>query len=159
MTEHDRILILDFCLQYTQLIARRIREERVYSKVHPPTRSLEWIREWAPHGIILSGGPASAYDEGVPKADPGLLELGVPVLGTCYGLHLLAEMERAQVVVGKREYGRAELTVHDQGELFEGFKEADPTQVWCSHGDHVEAPSPGYHTSVHRDAFSRRMQA
>jgi len=154
MIEHDRILILDFGSQYTQLIARRIREEHVYSEVHPPTRSLEWIREWAPQGIILSGGPASVYDEGVPKADPELLSLGVPVLGICYGLHLLAEMEGAEVIVGKREYGRAEITEHDQGELFDGFKESDPTQVWCSHGDHVEEPPPGYHTLASTETLS-----
>ena len=146
MIERDRILILDFGSQYTQLIARRIREERVYSEVHPPTRTLEWIREWAPKGIILSGGPASVYDEGVPKADPDLLSLGVPVLGICYGLHLIAQMEGAEVVVGKREYGRAELTVHEPGELFYGFTESDPTQVWSSHGDHVREPPLGYQT-------------
>ncbi len=154
MTEHDRILILDFGSQYTQLIARRIREERVYSEVHPPTRSLDWIREWNPKGIILSGGPASVYDEGVPTAEPGLLELGVPVLGICYGLHVIAQMEGAEVVVGKREYGRAELTVRDPGELFDGFTEDEPTQVWCSHGDHVDAPPPGYETLASTETLS-----
>ena len=146
MIEHDRILILDFGSQYTQLIARRIREERVYSEIHPPTRSLDWIREWAPKGIILSGGPSSVYDEGVPTAEPELLELGIPILGICYGLHVIAHLEGAEVVLGKREYGRAELTVHEPGELFEGFAVDEPTQVWCSHGDHVDEPPPGYRT-------------
>ena len=146
MIEHDRILILDFGSQYTQLIARRIREERVYSEVHPPTRSLDWIRKWAPKGIILSGGPASVYDEGVPRAETALLELGVPVLGICYGMHLIAELEGAEVVVGKREYGRADLTVLDPGELFAGFAKDEPTQVWCSHGDHVREPPPACQT-------------
>ena len=154
MTEHDRILILDFGSQYTQLIARRIREERVYSEIHPPTRSLEWIREWAPKGIILSGGPASVYDEDVPTAEAELLELGVPVLGICYGLHLIAQLEGAEVVVGKREYGRAQLTVHDPGELFDGFTEDEPTQVWCSHGDHVDEPPPGYRTLASTETLS-----
>ena len=81
MIEHDRILILDFGSQYTQLIARRIREEKVYSEIHPPTQSIDWIREWGPKGIILSGGPSSEYDEGMPTTDPDLLKLGVPVLG------------------------------------------------------------------------------
>ena len=154
MTEHDRILILDFGSQYTQLIARRIREERVYSEIHPPTRSLEWIREWAPKGIILSGGPASVYDEDVPTAEAELLELGVPVLGICYGLHLIAQLEGAEVVVGKREYGRAQLTVHDPRELFDGFTEDEPTQVWCSHGDHVDEPPPGYRTLASTETLS-----
>ncbi len=72
----DRILILDYGSQYTQLIARRIREERVYCEIHPATRSLEWIREWSPKGVILSGGPASVYDDDVPRADPELFEFG-----------------------------------------------------------------------------------
>ncbi|HAD74747.1 MAG TPA: GMP synthase (glutamine-hydrolyzing), partial [Gemmatimonadetes bacterium] len=91
--KHDRILILDFGSQYTQLIARRIREERVYSEIHSPTRSLDWIREWSPKGIILSGGPASVYDEGVPTMDPEILQLGVPVLGICYGMQIIAQLE------------------------------------------------------------------
>ncbi len=97
--KHDRILILDFGSQYTQLIARRIREERVYSEIHPPTLSLDWIREWSPKGIILSGGPASVYDEGIPTMDPEILHLGVPVLGICYGMQIIAQMEGSEVAV------------------------------------------------------------
>jgi GMP synthase (glutamine-hydrolysing) len=82
----DRILILDYGSQYTQLIARRIREERVYCEIHPPDRSPGWIREWDPAGIILSGGPSSVYDDEVPGTDPELLEVGVPLLGVCYGM-------------------------------------------------------------------------
>ena len=90
--EHDRVLILDFGSQFTQLIARRIREERVYCEIHPPTRSLDWIREWNPAAVILSGGPNSVYEEGVPKTDPQLLALGLPILGICYGMQLIAQM-------------------------------------------------------------------
>lgn len=143
---HDRILILDFGSQFTQLIARRIREERVYSEIHPPDRSLEWIREWAPTGIILSGGPASVYDDDVPTADPALLRLGVPILGICYGMQLIAHLEGGAVVHGIREYGRAALRVTETGQLFDGFSVDETTTVWCSHGDHVDTPPPGYRT-------------
>jgi GMP synthase (glutamine-hydrolysing) len=144
MHHHDRILILDYGSQFTQLIARRIREERVYCEIHPPTRSLDWVREWAPTGIVLSGGPASVYEKDVPTADPALLQMGIPVLGICYGMQLMAHLEGASVVPGKREYGRAELVVRDPGELFDGFDPDEATVVWCSHGDHVDAPPPGY---------------
>ena len=141
---HDRILILDYGSQYTQLIARRVREERVYSEIHPPNRTVAWIREWGPKGIILSGGPSSVYDEGAPTLDPALLETGIPVLGICYGMQLIAHALGAQVVRGHREYGRAELTVEQSRELFEGFAPGDATTVWCSHGDHVDTLPDGY---------------
>jgi GMP synthase (glutamine-hydrolysing) len=143
-TDHDRILILDFGSQFTQLIARRIREERVYCEIHPPTRSLEWIREWGPRGIVLSGGPSSVYDEGVPTTDPALLEEGFPILGICYGMQLIAHFAGGNVQHGRREYGRAELTVDSSEGLFLGFEPTDETTVWCSHGDHVDEPPPGY---------------
>ncbi|HUP53248.1 MAG TPA: GMP synthase (glutamine-hydrolyzing), partial [Longimicrobiales bacterium] len=107
--EHDKVLILDFGSQFTKLIARRIREERVYCEIHPPTRSLEWIEAWGPKAVILSGGPSSVYDEGVPTTDGALLRSGIPVLGICYGLHLIAQLEGARVEHGRREYGRADL--------------------------------------------------
>jgi len=119
--EHDRVLILDFGSQFTQLIARRIREESVYCEIHPPTRSLEWIRDWSPAAVILSGGPNSVYDEDVPKTDPALLESGFPIFGICYGMQLIAQIEGADVKHGHREYGRAELTVEAGGGLFAGF--------------------------------------
>ena len=141
---HDRVLILDFGSQFTQLIARRIREERVYCEIHPPTRDLEWIRAWGPSGVILSGGPSSVYDEDVPTIDPELLRTGIPILGICYGMQLIAHLEGGAVKHGKREYGRAELTV-DQGEgLFDGFDADEHSTVWCSHGDHVDEPPQGY---------------
>jgi GMP synthase (glutamine-hydrolysing) len=140
----SRILILDYGSQFTQLIARRVREARVYSEIHPPTRSVEWIREWAPTGIILSGGPSSVYDEDVPKADPALLDVA-PVLGICYGMQLIAHLEGAGVVAaGRREYGRAEMTVAEGEALFAGFAPGERLNVWMSHGDHVEAPPAGY---------------
>jgi len=145
---HDRVLILDYGSQYTQLIARRIREERVFCEIHPPTRSLAWIREWAPKGIVLSGGPASVYDPDVPGVDPALLTGEFPVLGICYGMQLMAHHSGGKVHPGTREYGRADLTVTnaaaDAADLFEGFDPAESTRVWCSHGDHVDAPPPGF---------------
>ena len=140
----NRILIIDFGSQYTQLIARRVREAHVYCEIHPPTRAVEWIREWAPRGIILSGGPNSVYGEGVPTADPELLELGVPILGLCYGMQLLAQLSGGKVVrAARREYGRAMVSASG-GRLFEGFSPAEETPVWMSHGDHVDTPPPGY---------------
>jgi GMP synthase (glutamine-hydrolysing) len=140
----NRILILDFGSQFTQLIARRIREERVYCEIHPPTVSLDWIREWEPRGIVLSGGPSSVYDDGVPKADPGIVGLDVPVLGICYGMQLIAEMSGGRVVHGKREYGRADLVIEEANELFEGFEKGERATVWASHGDHVEEAPEGF---------------
>lgn len=98
---HDRILILDFGSQFTQLIARRVREAHVYSEIHPP-RDAAWVREFGPRGIILSGGPNSVYEDGAPSLDPGILDLGVPVLGVCYGMQLLAVLAGGQVVRSAR---------------------------------------------------------
>jgi GMP synthase (glutamine-hydrolysing) len=140
----NRILILDYGSQFTQLIARRIREERVYCEIHPPTVTVPWIREWAPRGIILSGGPSSVYDADVPTADPSLLDLGVPVLGICYGMQLLAHMFGGRVFPGRREYGRAEIRVARPDDLFHGFDTDESVLVWASHGDHVDEPPPGF---------------
>ena len=142
----NRILILDYGSQFTQLIARRIREERVYCEIHPPTVSLEFVRAWQPKGIVLSGGPSSVYGDDAPPFDPALLDVGVPVLGICYGMQLIAQARGGNVVGGKREYGRAELTLRETGELFAGFTAGEPVTVWASHGDHVNAPPPGFRT-------------
>lgn len=140
----SRILILDYGSQFTQLIARRVREARVYSEIHPPTRSIAWIREWNPTGIILSGGPSSVYEPDAPLADRALLDVA-PVLGLCYGMQLIAHLEGGAVIgAGRREYGRAELTVDESAGLFEGFKVGEQMTVWMSHGDHVDEPPPGY---------------
>jgi len=142
--EHDRVLILDFGSQFTQLIARRIREEHVYCEIHPSARSLEWIRAWKPTAVILSGGPSSVYDDDVPTTDPALLVEGWPILGICYGMQLIAHLEGGEVLHGHREYGRAALTVEEPGGLFAGFEPGDASTVWCSHGDHVDEPPAGY---------------
>jgi GMP synthase (glutamine-hydrolysing) len=140
----SRILIIDYGSQFTQLIARRVREARVYSEIHPPTRSVEWIREWKPTGIILSGGPNSAYEEGAPSLDPTVLDVA-PVLAICYGMQVVAHLAGGDVKsAGRREYGRAELQVEENCGLFDGFPQHDHMQVWMSHGDHVDVPPPGY---------------
>jgi GMP synthase (glutamine-hydrolysing) len=140
----NRILILDYGSQFTQLIARRIREERVYCEIQPPTVSIDWIREWAPRGIILSGGPASVYDADVPTIEPALLGLGVPVLGICYGMQLIAQLRGGRVIPGRREYGRAEIVVTEPDALFEGFHSGEHVTVWASHGDHIDEAPPGF---------------
>lgn len=146
---NSRILILDCGSQFTQLIARRVREARVYSEIHPPTQSLEWIRAWNPTGIILSGGPSSVTDEGAPTVSRELLEIA-PVLGVCYGMQLIAHLEGGAVVGGgRREYGRAEVTVDEPSGLFAGFDAGEKTTVWMSHGDHVEQVPPGYVATAH----------
>ncbi len=148
---HDGILIIDFGSQYTQLIARRVREAHVYCEIHPPSRTVQWIREWKPKGIILSGGPNSVYDEDVPTADRALLETNIPVLGLCYGMQLLAHLAGGKVVrANRREYGRADVRV-DGGRLFEGFGRGEETPVWMSHGDHVDAPPPGFCVTARSD--------
>lgn len=142
----NRILILDFGSQFTQLIARRVREERVYCEIHPPTVDVDWIRAWDPKGIILSGGPASVYGDEVPRIDPAVIGLGIPILGICYGMQLIAHTEGGKVVPGRREYGRAEMTITEPNELFDGFTPGETVTVWASHGDHVDEPPPGYRT-------------
>ena len=146
METHDRILILDYGSQFTQLIARRIREERVYCEIHPPTIDLDFVREWSPRGIVLSGGPSSVYGTDVPTLDAAVLELGVPVLGICYGMQLIAQARGGKVESGRREYGRAELVVKEPDELFAGFDAGAPITVWASHGDHVNSAPAGFRT-------------
>ena len=149
MHQHDDgILIIDYGSQFTQLIARRVREAHVYCEIHPATRSVEWIREWKPQGIILSGGPNSVYDEGAPMVDKELFGLGVPILGLCYGMQLIAHARGAKVIpAGRREYGRAPVKVA-HGRLFQGFTPGEEIQVWMSHGDHVEEPPAGFHVTA-----------
>ena len=140
----SRILILDCGSQFTQLIARRVREARVFSEIHPASRSLEWIRNWNPTGIILSGGPSSVTDVGAPTIDPALLDVA-PLLGVCYGMQLIAHLQGGSVIGGgRREYGRADVEVMESAGMFAGFDVGDRSQVWMSHGDHVEVVPPGY---------------
>jgi GMP synthase (glutamine-hydrolysing) len=144
----SRILILDYGSQFTQLIARRVREARVYSEIHPPTRTVEWVREWKPTGIILSGGPNSVYDDDAPTVDRAILDVA-PVLGICYGMQLIAHLEGGEVIgAGRREYGRAELTVLEAGGVFAGFEKGEKLTVWASHGDHVEKAPKGYRVTA-----------
>jgi len=141
----DRVLILDFGSQYTQLIARRIREQHVYCEIHPHRLSADEVRAWRPAGIVLSGGPASVLDPGAPDMDLGILDLGVPVLGICYGLQLLAR--RLGGVVEKavqREYGRAQLKREREDVLLEGLPGGVERTVWMSHGDRVLRLPPGF---------------
>jgi GMP synthase (glutamine-hydrolysing) len=128
------IVVLDFGSQYTQLIARRIREQKVFSVVLPCTAPLEEIRGYQPAGLILSGGPCSVYDADAPPADARVLELGVPVLGICYGLQFLTHTLGGKVrAAEKREYGHAEVTITNGSRLFQGMPEK--FSVWMSHGD------------------------
>jgi GMP synthase (glutamine-hydrolysing) len=138
------IVILDFGSQYTQLIARRIRELNVFSVVLPCTAPLNQIQALQPLGIILSGGPSSVYDADAPAADPKLLELGVPILGICYGLHFIVHHLGGKVLsAGGREYGHAEVTIEDSASpLFAGLPKT--IAVWMSHGDEVAALPAGF---------------
>ncbi|MGH7462392.1 MAG: glutamine-hydrolyzing GMP synthase, partial [Longimicrobiales bacterium] len=146
METNNRILILDYGSQFTQLIARRIREQRVYCEIQPGTLRSEQVAAWQPRGIILSGGPNSVYDNAVPLPDPGIFELGIPILGVCYGMQAIAHLCGGKVVPGIREYGRAELRVQRADPLFEGFDPGQSITVWASHGDHVDEPPPGFTT-------------
>ena len=137
------IVILDFGSQYTQLIARRIREFNVFSVVLPCTVSLAKVRELAPVGVILSGGPCSVYDADAPAADPGVLGLGVPVLGICYGLQFIAHHLGGRVEsAASREYGHAEVEIVRETALFRGLP--GTMNVWMSHGDHAAVLPEGF---------------
>ncbi len=147
---HQTVLVLDFGSQYTQLIARRVREANVYCEVHPGTMPAEEAAQRRPVGIILSGGPQSVYEPDAVRLDTKLLELGVPVLGICYGLHLLAHQLGGRVEdAGRHEYGRAEITVSPDSPLFEGL---DPREtVWMSHGDRVDGLPEGFRPAASSD--------
>ncbi|KAF0220266.1 MAG: GMP synthase [Geobacteraceae bacterium] len=142
----EKILILDFGSQYTQLIARRVREAHVYCELHPFDMELEAIRAFSPRGIILSGGPKSVYEPGAPAVAEELFELGVPVLGVCYGMQLMSRHFGGEVVpAGKREFGHADLlAVGQPGPLFDGFFTEGKSPVWMSHGDHVARVPAGF---------------
>lgn len=137
----NRILVLDFGSQYTQLIARRVRENRVYSEIYPYNASFERIVRFSPRGIILSGGPSSIYDRGAPIPDLRIFDLNIPVLGICYGMQLMAHCLGGKVAKArKREYGQAELIIDHRTDIFDGIPKK--TIVWMSHGDRIER-SPG----------------
>src|SRR5207245_3797675 len=141
--KHSKILILDFGSQYTQVIARRIRELQVYSEVVPFDLPAAEIKNLNPNGIILSGGPASVYDKGAPQIDPEIFSLDIPVLGICYGLMQMAHHLGGQVVfTGRREYGPGTLRITNRSELLEGL--GHQLDVWNSHVDEVTAWPKGF---------------
>ncbi|MBX3629853.1 MAG: glutamine-hydrolyzing GMP synthase [Nitrosomonas sp.] len=148
---HQKILILDFGSQYTQLIARRIRETHVYCELHPYDVTPEFITAFAPQGIILSGGPASVTEQETPRAPQIVFELGIPVLGICYGMQTMAAQLGGRVENAKvREFGYAEINPGEHGALFSGICDRTDTdgnlvlEVWMSHGDKVEALPEGF---------------
>ena len=142
---HSRVIIIDYGSQVTQLIARRIREAGVYSEIHSCMVTADQVAGMRPTAVILSGGPASVGEQDAPRLDPGLLQLGVPVLGICYGMQLLAqELGGALARSLTREYGPAELSMTAPCALWKGLDRSAPSRVWMSHGDKVAAPPTGF---------------
>ena len=155
-SELGGVVVLDFGCQYTQLIARRVREQQVFSAILPCTTPLDEIRAYEPSGIILSGGPSSVYDSEAPKCDPQVLALGVPVLGICYGMQWIAHALGGKVETARhREYGRKQLELKKPGAspssyLFAGMPAS--SRIWCSHGDHVLAVPPGFQETAQTES-------
>ena len=146
--KHETIAILDFGSQYVQLIARRVREHNVYSRICRAETPAEQLRRLGIKGLILSGGPASVYDENAPKCDEKIFELGVPVLGICYGMQLGCQTLGAKIVPAKRrEYGRTNLSILDKSDLFANLPETFPSQL--SHCDVVTELPPGAESLAH----------
>ncbi|MEM0982153.1 MAG: glutamine-hydrolyzing GMP synthase, partial [Cyanobacteria bacterium P01_H01_bin.58] len=137
------LVILDFGSQYSELIARRIRETEVYSEVLSYRTSVEQLKQLNPKGIILSGGPNSVYDKGAPHCDPAIWQLGIPVLGVCYGMHLMVQQLGGQVERATRgEYGKAALQIDDPTDLLTNVD--DQSTMWMSHGDSVTQMPSGF---------------
>ncbi len=148
--KHDLVVVLDFGAQYSLLIARRVRECNIYCEVLPHDTSVDKLKKLNVKGIILSGGPASVYEQDAPKIDPKLLESGIPILGICYGLQLIAKDLGGEVKQEKkREYGKAELIIDDETNLFAGLP--NKLQSWMSHGDTVINLPPGFKQLAHTD--------
>lgn len=150
MKQEETIIILDFGSQYTQLIARRIRENKVFCEIVPFNQNIESFKNKNIKGLVLSGGPASVFDQNAPFCGKEVFELGVPVLGICYGLQLIGklfggEVERSQ----KREYGKAVIHIDKVGELFSGVR--DNTVIWMSHGDHLSKLPLGFEVLAHSE--------
>src|SRR5437879_8746608 len=139
------VAILDFGSQYTQLIARRVRESRVYCEIFPHDVTRAELDARGVIGVILSGGPASVYEPGAPGIDPAILDGTLPVLGVCYGMQLMAHVLGGDVVAeGKREYGPATVEIGEHGGIFGGLGKAE--RAWMSHGDTVRRPPAGFTT-------------
>jgi len=148
MKHSETVLILDFGAQYTQLIARRVRELGVYCEIHPFNLGIDRIREINPIGIILSGGPSSVYDHNAPKPNPKIYSLGIPLLGICYGLQLIADQLGGRVdASARREFGSAVLEIDQNDDLFAGL--SGSTRVWMSHGDALSQLPPGFEPIAH----------
>ena len=142
-TAQRPVLVIDFGAQYAQLIARRVREADVYSEIVPSTISAEEVRAKAPAAIVLSGGPSSVYEEGAPRLDEGILELGIPTFGICYGFQVMAAQLGGTVAkTGRREYGSTSMTVDASGALLDG--QPGTQTVWMSHGDSVSEAPEGF---------------
>ena len=140
---HQTVIVLDFGSQYTQLIARRLREISVYSEILPPTTPADAIARRRPVGLILSGGPRSVSEPGAPRTDPGIFAIGVPTLGICYGMQLMTDVLGGRVASAPhREYGHANVDLDPRGELFRGLPSS--IRVWASHGDLVAEAPPGF---------------
>jgi len=154
MNAHERILILDFGSQVTQLIARRVREAGVYSEIRPCTTPIEEIKAFGARGLILSGGPASVHQGSAPKITRDVFSLGVPVLGICYGEQLICDLLGGEVTPGAtREFGRAEIEVVSENALFGDFwTSANKYQVWMSHGDKVNRLPPGFKVTARTES-------
>ncbi|HEX7136681.1 MAG TPA: glutamine-hydrolyzing GMP synthase, partial [Vicinamibacterales bacterium] len=147
MQPEQTVLVLDFGSQYTQLIARRVREQRVYSVVHPFDHPVEKIRELAPAAIIFSGGPQSVYGESAPICSREVFDLGIPILGICYGMQLTAYLLDGGVEpAAEREYGRAEVDITAESPLFTNTPSHQ--RVWASHGDRIVREPPGFRTTA-----------
>ncbi len=152
MTAHQRVIVLDFGSQYTQLIARRIRESNVYCEIHPGTLTLEELKALQPDALILGGGPASVYEADSPQSPVGIFDLGIPVLGICYGQQLMAQQLGGNVQPGsEREYGPADLTILSPTGILARFAPDPPVPVWMSHGDRLTALPPGFVTLARSD--------
>jgi GMP synthase (glutamine-hydrolysing) len=152
MPHSELVLVLDYGSQYSQLIARRVRELGVFSELHPFSIPLEKIRSLAPKGIILSGSPHSAYEPGAPISSPEIWNLGIPILGICYGLQLMAFQLGGEVdKAARREYGQAELFIDDSSDLFAGvsLENGKGLKVWMSHGDHLTRIPQGFEPIGH----------
>src|SRR3989304_8178629 len=153
-SKFETILILDFGGQYTQLIGRRIPEANVYTEIIPFNTPIETLKAQHPKGIILSGGPASVYEKDAPHCDPGILRLGIPILGICYGMQLIGKEFGGRVEpAARREYGSRDLDVVKGSCLLDGMR-----RVWMSHGDRILEPPPGFEVTARTETTIAAME-
>ena len=149
----EKVLILDFGSQYTQLIARRVRECRIYCVIQPCNTDIEKIKRFNPKGIILSGGPSSVYDKNAPSCSSEVFKLGLPILGICYGMQFMTDLLGGEVRVSpKCEYGQTKVHIDDFTDLFAGFETSPCIDVWMSHGDKIHTLPPGFTSIAHSES-------